>query len=145
MSDVLETVTEIYRPTLEDRQQTLEEEVAKDLVVFGDKELLVQMFANVLQNAIFHSPPGAKLGVRAAAYSQGVQVTICDDGPGIPEPMRVKVLGRFVRLENSRTTPGSGLGLSMVAAIAQLHNATLTLLGNDPGLRVCLAFPQQRQ
>ena len=144
LSDVLETVAEIYRPTLEDRQQTLEEEVAKDLVVFGDKELLVQMFANVLQNAIFHSPPGAKLGVRAAADAQGVQVAISDNGPGIPESMRTKVLGRFVRLENSRTTPGSGLGLSMVTAIAQLHNATLTLLGNDPGLRVCLSFPQQR-
>ena len=140
LSDVLDTVIEVYRPTVDERQQTLDETVARPLLVFGDKELLVQMFANLLQNAILHSPPGARLAVHAAADPHGVQVVISDDGPGIPESMRTKVLGRFVRLENSRTTSGSGLGLSMVAAIAQLHGAALLLSDNDPGLRIRVSF-----
>jgi signal transduction histidine kinase len=140
LSEVIDTVVEVYKPAVEERRQYLVETIAKDLVVFGDKELLTQLFANVLENAILHSPPGARLSIAARRDTQRVQVTIADDGPGIPESMRGKVLGRFVRLDDSRSTPGSGLGLSLVAAIARLHNATLTLAGNEPGLRVCLLF-----
>ena len=140
LSEVIDTVVEVYKPAVEERRQYLVETIAKDLVIFGDKELLTQLFANVLENSILHSPPGARLSIEAQRDAQRVQVTIADDGPGIPESMRGKVLGRFVRLDDSRTTPGSGLGLSLVAAIARLHNATLTLAGNEPGLRVCLSF-----
>jgi signal transduction histidine kinase len=140
LSEVVDTILEVYRPTVEEKQQSLAEAVAKDLVVFGDKELLTQLFANVLENAILHSPQRAKLSVHAECDAERVRVTVDDNGPGIPEPMRAKVLGRFFRLESSRTTPGSGLGLSLVAAIAQLHNATMTLSGNEPGLRVCVSF-----
>ena len=145
LSEVIDTVVEVYRPAVEERRQYLVETIAKDLVVFGDKELLTQLFANVLENAILHSPQGARLSIEARRDTQRVQVTIADDGPGIPESMRGKVLGRFVRLDDSRTTPGSGLGLSLVAAIARLHNATLTLAGNEPGLRVCLSFEAATQ
>jgi signal transduction histidine kinase len=140
LSDVIDTVVEVYKPAVEERRQCLLETIAKGLLVVGDKELLTQLFANVLENAILHSPPGARLSIEAQRDIQRVQVTIADDGPGIPESMRGKVLGRFVRLDDSRSTPGSGLGLSLVAAIARLHNATLTLAGNEPGLRVCLSF-----
>ncbi len=140
LSDVVETVVEVYKPAVEEKRQCLVETIGKDLLVFGDKELLTQLFANVLENAILHSPPRARLSIEAQRDTERVQVTIADNGPGIPESMRGKVLGRFVRLDHSRTTPGSGLGLSLVAAIARLHNATLTLAGNEPGLRVCLSF-----
>jgi signal transduction histidine kinase len=140
LSEVLATVVEVYRPTAEGKQQHLDEAVAADLQVFGDRDLLTQLFANVLENAIVHSPAGASLDVRALRASGCVQVEILDNGPGIPEAMRAKVLDRFVRLDASRTTPGSGLGMSLVAAIAQLHEATLRLSGNDPGLKVSLSF-----
>jgi signal transduction histidine kinase len=140
LSEVLATVVEVYRPAAEGKQQHLDEAVPADLQVFGDRDLLTQLFANVLENAIVHSPAGAALGVRAQCEAGRVQVDILDNGPGIPEAMRGKVLGRFVRLDDSRTTPGSGLGLSLVAAIAQLHEATLRLSGNDPGLKVSLSF-----
>jgi len=106
----------------------------------GDKELLTQLFSNLLENATLHSPPGARVAVTARGDSGRVAVNISDDGPGIPESMRDKVLGRFVRLESSRTTPGSGLGLSLASAIAHLHDADMVLLGNDPGLTVRVSF-----
>jgi signal transduction histidine kinase len=140
LSEVLGTVVEVYRPTAEAKQQHLEEAVPSNLQVFGDRDLLTQLFANILENAILHSPPGAALGVQALHDQGRVHVDIIDNGPGIPEAMRNKVLARFVRLDDSRTTPGSGLGLSLVAAIAHLHDATLRLSGNDPGLRVCVSF-----
>jgi signal transduction histidine kinase len=140
LREVIDTVVEVYKPAVEEKRQSLVEITAKNLVVFGDKELLTQLFANVLENAILHSPPGARLSIEARRDTQRVQVTIADNGPGIAESMRGKVLGRFVRLDDSRTTPGSGLGLSLVAAIARLHNAALTLEGNEPGLKVCLTF-----
>jgi signal transduction histidine kinase len=140
LSEVLATVVEVYRPTAEGKRQHLDETVPAELQVFGDRDLLTQLFANVLENAIVHSPAGAVLNVRALRDSGRVQVDILDNGPGIPETMRGKVLDRFVRLDASRTTPGSGLGMSLVAAIAQLHEATLRLSGNDPGLKVSLSF-----
>jgi signal transduction histidine kinase len=140
LSEVIDTIVEVYRPSIEEKQQCLAEAIARNLLVVGDRELLTQLFANILENAILHSPPGAQLSVHADRDHERVQVTVTDNGPGIPEAMRSKVLGRFVRLDNSRTTHGSGLGLSLVAAIARLHNATMTLSGNEPGLRVCVSF-----
>ena len=140
LGEVLGTMIEVYRPAAEEKQQHVEEIVPVDLPVLGDRELLMQMFANLLQNAILHCPPGAALAVRAFEENARVRVDVLDDGPGIPDAMHGKVLGRFVRLDNSRTTPGSGLGLSLVAAIAQLHDATLSMSGNAPGLKVSLSF-----
>ncbi len=140
LSEVLGTVAEVYRPTAEAKQQHLEEAVAPNLTVFGDRDLLTQLFANLVENAILHSPCGTNLGVRATHVEAQILVYVTDTGPGIPEAMRDRVLARFVRLDGSRTTPGSGLGLSLVSAIAQLHDATLRLTGNDPGLSVCVSF-----
>ncbi len=140
LSEVLGTMVEVYRPTAEGKQQRLNEAVASNLQVFGDRDLLTQLFANVLENASVHSPSGAALTVSAWHDAGRVRVDVTDNGPGIPESMRDRVLGRFVRLDESRTTPGSGLGLSLVAAIAQLHDATLRLTGNEPGLKVSLSF-----
>ncbi len=136
MTDLLNTVLEVYRPAVEEKQQHIEEAVDMNLGVFGDKELLTQLFANLVENATLHSPRGATLSVGAHADEEWVHVSVTDSGPGIPESMRTKVLGRFFRLEDSRTTQGSGLGLSLASAIANLHNAPLVLSANDPGLCV---------
>jgi signal transduction histidine kinase len=99
------------------------------------------MFANLIDNAMVHSAAGADLAVEAVSAPWGVQVMVSDNGPGIPPQYRQAVLQRFYRLDRSRTTPGSGLGLSLVSAVASLHNATLVLADNEPGLRCVLVFP----
>jgi signal transduction histidine kinase len=101
------------------------------------------MLANLFDNAIRHSPSGAHIDVAlcSAADIEGPQVTISDDGPGIPEAERNKVFRRFYRLDASRPTPGNGLGLALVAAVTELHGAKIRLIANAPhGLRVVLTF-----
>ncbi len=138
--ELLDTIVEIYRPSAEERHQSLIASIEPQLKVTGDKELLMQMFANLIENALRHTPDGASIHLTARREGTQVAVAIADDGPGIPEDMRGKVLQRFFRLERSRTTPGSGLGLSLATAIATLHDATLRLRDNSPGLRVELRF-----
>ncbi|MEP6546999.1 MAG: HAMP domain-containing sensor histidine kinase [Gammaproteobacteria bacterium] len=138
--ELLDTIVEIYRPSAEERHQCLIASIEPRLVVTGDKELLMQMFANLIENALRHTPDGATIHLTARREGTQVAVAIADNGPGIPEDMRSKVLQRFFRLEGSRTTPGSGLGLSLAKAIATLHDATLQLRDNVPGLLVELRF-----
>ena len=140
VSEIIDIVLEVYRPAAEERRQQLDESVQKGLLIAGDKELLTQLFANLLENAIRHSPAGAHVSVIARRAEARVEVGVSDDGPGIPVSMRERVLRRFFRLETSRTTPGSGLGLSLASAIANLHDATLTLSDNRPGLRVTVSL-----
>jgi signal transduction histidine kinase len=104
---------------------------------------LVQMFANLLENASRHTPSGTRIEISAARIGRAAVVEISDDGPGVPEALRTKVFQRFFRLEESRSTPGSGLGLSMVAAIAALHRTTVELTDNSPGLKVRVLFTAQ--
>jgi signal transduction histidine kinase len=136
VGDLLRSVLEVYRSALEEKGQRLQERIDSDLVVRGDRELLMQLFANLLENATRHSPTGSHITVAVRRSSEGVEVSVADDGPGIPEALRSKVLQRFFRLETSRTTPGNGLGLSLAAAVAALHDASLKLSDNEPGLRV---------
>lgn len=141
LSTLLNELMEAYQPVAEEKAQDLQLDIPPGLWLDGDYELLTQLFANLMDNAIAHSPTGARLFVKAASTPQGVLVIISDTGPGIPVPYRQKVLQRFYRLEKSRTTPGSGLGLSLVNAVVTLHDATLDLQDNDPGLRCMLCFP----
>jgi signal transduction histidine kinase len=128
------TIAELYRSMIEEKGQSLTEIVDSDLSVRGDRQLLLQLFANLLENAIRHTRPGAALEIRARRESGGVVVSVRDDGPGIPADMRSKVLQRFFRLETSRTTAGNGLGLSLVNAIVKMHDASLQLSDAKPGL-----------
>jgi signal transduction histidine kinase len=96
----------------------------------------------LVENAIRHAGAGAVISLMATSHDAGVEAMVCDTGPGVPAADRERVLKRFVRLEASRSTPGTGLGLTLVKAIADLHNARLELGDNHPGLRVTLAFPQ---
>jgi signal transduction histidine kinase len=144
LSVLLGELIEAYQPVTDERAQRLEARITPDLWVVGDPELLTQMFANLIDNAVVHVPTGAELFVSAAPSQHGVRIVIEDTGPGIPVEYRQAVLQRFYRLDRSRATPGSGLGLSLVSAVANLHDCTLDLEDNAPGLRCVLVFPAQR-
>jgi signal transduction histidine kinase len=141
VSSLLKNVVEDFSPAAEDCGQRITSDVAPDLQLSGDRELLTQMVANLLDNAIRHSPPGTVINIAARQVDDGVEIAISDSGPGVPLAERDNVLKPFYRLESSRTTPGSGLGLSLVAAIAKQHHAHLSLSDNGPGLRVAVVFP----
>ncbi|TGS16516.1 ATP-binding protein, partial [Mesorhizobium sp. M1C.F.Ca.ET.187.01.1.1] len=95
--------------------------------VHGDRELLTQMFANLVENALRHCPPGTTINLTVTRRGERVLASVADNGPGIPPGEREKVFQRLYRLDHSRSTPGSGLGLSLVRAIADLHGATIAL------------------
>ncbi|MEP7246341.1 MAG: sensor histidine kinase [Gammaproteobacteria bacterium] len=100
--------------------------------------------ANLLENASHHSPEGARIELTARRVGADVETVIADNGPGIPVEEHEKVFRRLYRLERSRTSPGSGLGLALVAATAHMHQARITLADNQPGLRVVVALPLDR-
>jgi len=112
-------------------------------VVEGNRSLIAQAVANLVDNAIKYTPSTGKVRIRAAITPDGVDLSVADSGPGIPESDRPRVIERFVRLEASRNSPGTGLGLSLVAAVAHFHNAELVLEDNVPeGLKASLRFPK---
>ena len=141
LSALLKAIVELYAALAEDQQQSLEGRIDHGLVVRGDRELLTQMFVNLVENALRHTPPGTRIEVTAALVAGRPVCGIADSGPGIPPAERDKVFRRFYRLDASRATAGSGLGLSLVAAIAELHHVKVELTDNAPGLRVTLHFP----
>ena len=141
LSDVMRTIAEAYGPVAEDSGRSLQIDTPKVLMVTGDHELLVQLFANLIENALRHTPIGTRITMALSSNDEHTTAEVSDDGPGIPEEERSRVFRRFYRLEHSRTTPGNGLGLSLVAAIADLHRATIDVLDNKPGLRIMLHFP----
>jgi signal transduction histidine kinase len=140
LSELLRTVIEVYQPMAEEKEQRLTADIASGLIVWGDRELLTQMVANVIENAMKHSPSGASIGLATSTSPTMIALAVSDSGPGIPAEERVHVFRRFYRLERSRSTPGSGLGLSLVEAIAALHLAGIELTDNGPGLCVTLRF-----
>jgi signal transduction histidine kinase len=144
LGPLLVDVADIYEPVAEEAGDLLECAVPPTTRahVNGDPELLRQLFANLIENAIRHSPKGTSIGVSLAAQGDRHLAVIWDSGPGVPSAERENVFRRLYRLERERTTPGSGLGLSLVAAIAELHGASVALQDNKPGLRVEVAFPK---
>jgi signal transduction histidine kinase len=141
LSDVLRTVAEAYAPAVEERGRRLRTEISDGAQVHGDRGLLSQLFVNLVENALHHTPPGTTITLRLSLRPTGPVAEVADTGSGIPEDERAKVFRRFYRLERSRTTAGSGLGLSTVAAIVELHHAAIELLDNKPGLLVVIRFP----
>ncbi len=140
LSDVAETVADAYGPEIDEAGQRLTTRISRNLFVTGDRDLLTQALADLLENAIRHAGRGAHIRVTAKANAESVEAMVSDSGPGVPAADRERVLRRFVRLEASRSTPGTGLGLTLVKAIADLHNARLELSDNRPGLLVSLSF-----
>jgi signal transduction histidine kinase len=146
-AEAAKSVVELYEPLAEEKGLKLLVEAAPPLPLHGNRELVGQALANLVDNAIKHGVPagGAPGEIRVTARAEGgrVMLTVADRGPGIPEKDRARVLERFVRLEESRSRPGAGLGLSLAAAVARLHGGELLLADNAPGLRVTLALPAQ--
>jgi signal transduction histidine kinase len=145
LSELVASMVELYAPVSEERGIALESAVASGAQVQGSRQLLAQALANLLDNAIKFTPDGGHIRVllksqSAGPRSAGPEVIVEDDGPGIPADKREVVLGRRVRLDEARNVPGSGLGLSLVAAVTKLHGARLTLDDAAPGLRVSLQF-----
>ncbi|HWK37566.1 MAG TPA: sensor histidine kinase, partial [Hyphomicrobium sp.] len=113
-----------------------------DARIVGDRELLTQLFANLIENAIRHAPPGTDIAIKLETRGDRLVAVVADTGPGVPTCEHENVFRRLYRLERARSTPGSGLGLSLVAAVADLHGATVTLADNGPGLCVEVSFPR---
>lgn len=142
LSALFESIAETYAPVAEDAGHALSAEIEPGLRMRGDRDLLTQMLANLLDNAIQHTPPGTRIRLTLArTASGGAAGAVVDDGPGVPEADRARVFGRMVRLDSSRSTPGNGLGLSLVAAVAELHGLTVELTDGRPGAVVRLDFP----
>ncbi len=140
LSSLLNELVDIYQPAAEDGGFRLVRDIQPGLFVLGEQPLLSQVFANLIENAMAHTPRGTTIEVMLARNNQTVVATVTDNGPGIPEEERERVLQRFYRCERSRSAPGSGLGLSLVSAISKYHSATLMIADNQPGLRVMLRF-----
>lgn len=134
-------VAELYEPLAEEKGQTLTTTIHVSKHVSGDRDLLFQALANLMDNAVKYTPQQGRLVLCVTDSPSDVVIEVADSGPGIPAQQRDNVFQRFYRLDESRSTPGNGLGLSLVRAVALLHDAQIQLADNAPGLRVRLVLP----
>jgi signal transduction histidine kinase len=144
LAPMLRDIDELYRVVAEERGLFLETVIAERLPLLGDRDLVQQAVANLLDNALKFSPPRTVISFVARLDEAIVEICVSDRGPGISEEDRSRATERFFRAESARSTTGSGLGLALVAAVAQLHNGTLHLADNHPGLRAIVALPARR-
>jgi len=142
LAPVAEDMAELYAPLAEEQGVSLKIAPAGATMIDGNRSFISQALANLVDNAIKYTPSGGSVTVTALETPQGVELRVADSGPGIPAEERARVVERFVRLEASRNSPGTGLGLSLVAAVARLHDARLILEDNHPGLRATIRFPR---
>ena len=143
LAEITRSVADLYEPVADENGLHLVVEIDDTLPVRGDRHLLSQAIANLLDNALKYTPQG-EVALRARARGDTARVEVEDHGPGIPADRREAVFDRFVRLEGSRSTPGNGLGLSLVRAVAKLHAGACWLEDNEPGLRAVLTVPLVR-
>ncbi len=148
-AEIARDVGELYEPLADEKGIALTVEAPVAAPVHGNRELVSQALANLVDNAIKYAGPGGKLNgspaaivVKAGSEGERITLSVADHGPGIPDADRGRVVERFVRLEQSRSEPGSGLGLSLASAVARLHGGELTLEDNHPGLRSTIALPR---
>ncbi|RZJ04094.1 MAG: HAMP domain-containing histidine kinase [Brevundimonas sp.] len=148
-ADLAADMAELYEPASEDKGLEFSAEIERGLMVEGNQPFLAQALANIIDNAIKYTPTGGAVMLRARRRSSGeIEYSVTDTGPGVPEEDRERVIERFVRLDNSRTEAGSGLGLSLVGAVMEAHGGRIILDegpgaygGFGPGLRVALVLP----
>ena len=141
LSTIIAGVTQTFAPTAEDQGRVLAAHIDPGIEIDGDGELITQLAANLIDNAIRHTPKGANIWVRLSATGRGALLEVADNGAGVPTAERERIFERFYRCERSRSTAGNGLGLSLVSAVANLHRATISVLDNAPGLKVRVQFP----
>ena len=145
LSGIVREVVELFEPAAEEAGVRLALNVCRAVSIVGDRDLLFDAISNLVDNAIKHGADGGEVSIAIRREAGGPLVVISDRGPGIPIEERRQVLRRFYRLERSRKSPGNGLGLSLVAAVANLHGARVVLADNAPGLTVELRFPSLQQ
>ncbi|MBU6246559.1 MAG: HAMP domain-containing histidine kinase [Xanthomonadaceae bacterium] len=137
---LLRELHDAYAAVAEAEGHRLEATITPQPPIRGDRSLLVQAFVNLIENAIRHTPPGTRIALELGRAGDTLLAGVRDDGPGIPEHEHAQVLQPFMRLDRSRHTEGNGLGLALVASVAELHRAVLQLDDARPGLRVTLGF-----
>ena len=148
-ADLAADICELYEPLCEDDGLDFKAELARGMTIRANREFMAQALANLMDNAIKYTPKGGAIMLRVRRRSSGeVEFSVTDTGPGVPEEDRARVVQRFVRLENSRNLPGAGLGLSLVAAVAEAHGGRVELSEGPgkvgeigPGLRVAVILP----
>jgi signal transduction histidine kinase len=143
VASLLFDIDELYHAVAEERGITLNTNITGPLPLLGDRDLIQQAIANLIDNALKFSPEGTQITFIAMLHNDTIEISIADQGPGISEADRERATERFFRAESARNTSGSGLGLALVAAVANLHNGTLRLRDNQPGLRAILSLPAQ--
>lgn len=149
-ADLARDMAELYELVCEDKDQEFSAELTPGLTVKGNREFIAQALSNLLDNAVKYTPRGGAVMLRVRRRASGeIEFSVTDTGPGVPDEDRARIVGRFVRLENSRSQPGAGLGLSLVAAVAEAHGGRLEIdegpgqVGETgPGLRTALVFPR---
>jgi hypothetical protein len=149
-TEVLRELAEFYEPAAEEQGRGWRSEIADHLRLRGDTGLFTQAVSNLIENALKYTPAGGHVELRAMARADGrIEIVVADDGPGIPAGDRERVLERFVRLEGARSSPGAGLGLSLVAAVARVHKGGLHLRdgigGERGGLSAVLVVPAHEE
>ncbi len=140
LGDILRDVGDTYQPIAEEKGITIDVQADRQIPVLAHKVLLTQAVMNLVDNAVKYSHEGDTVTLEAAPGPGYPSISVSDHGPGIPATDLAKVTGRFVRLNPARPKGGSGLGPSLVAAVAKFHGATLDIKDNNPGLRVVMRF-----
>lgn len=140
LSALVTDLADSYDPAAEDAGRTIVRAIEPNIEIEGSRELVAQLMVNLLDNALRHTSSGVTISMSLKDSGARAELTIADDGPGIPRGQRSHVFKRFTRLEHGRSTPGHGLGLSLVAAIAAAHKATLALEDNRPGVKMVIGF-----
>jgi hypothetical protein len=143
LSGLMNDLADSYQLSAEDADRAFSRDIAPGIAIEANRELIAQLVVNLLDNALRHTPPGTAIGIALTADEDAVHLAVSDRGPGIPETDRERVFARFARLESSRTTPGHGLGLSLVAAIARAHGGTVRLDDNRPGVTFMVTLPRR--
>jgi signal transduction histidine kinase len=142
LNDVILPVVELYDAAAEAKGIALVTEIPERATIIGDRELLTSATANLVDNAVKYCEAGTTVTVWAEDDRDTRSIVVEDDGPGVPESERAKVLTRFYRLDRSRSIPGNGLGLAIVNAISHLHGGALSLEDAHPGLRARIVLPR---
>ncbi|HCL94721.1 MAG TPA: two-component sensor histidine kinase, partial [Gammaproteobacteria bacterium] len=143
LSELAGDVAELYEPLAEGKRQSLSVETPQSISLFADRDMLFQALANLLDNAVKYTPKGGNIRLSLSAQEYSVSIRVCDSGPGVALDQREKVFHRFYRTDTSRSTPGNGLGLSLVKAVVHLHDGRVSLQDNHPGLCVELSLPRR--
>ncbi len=148
VSDLAEELAELFEPACDEASITFRSQIARSIIILGDRNLIAQAISNLLDNAVKYTPAGGRILFSLGRGDDNTaELSVADTGPGIPAEARARVTERFSRLDTARTQPGSGLGLALVEAVAELHHGQLVFADNggppdQPGLKVTLRLPR---